>query len=95
MKLTTLLTVLFIGLKLAGVISWSWLWVLSPSWIPLALIVGILAVIMMFPAGRKALREKIRKDAQSRALNAIATTRAGSPERDQAVYSLMANLGKN
>jgi hypothetical protein len=27
---TTLLTVLFIGLKLTGTISWPWLWVLSP-----------------------------------------------------------------
>ena len=28
-----LLTVLFIGLKLTGHISWSWWWVLSPIWI--------------------------------------------------------------
>lgn len=28
-----LLTILFIGLKLTGVISWSWWWVLSPMWI--------------------------------------------------------------
>lgn len=27
-----LLAVLFIGLKLGGVIAWSWLWVLSPLW---------------------------------------------------------------
>lgn len=33
-----LLLLLFIGLKLAGVINWSWLWVLSPAWIPLALV---------------------------------------------------------
>lgn len=26
------LSLLFIGLKLGGVISWSWLWVLSPLW---------------------------------------------------------------
>jgi len=25
-----LLTILFIGLKLGGIINWSWLWVLSP-----------------------------------------------------------------
>ena len=29
----TVLELLFVGLKLAGVISWSWLWVLSPIWI--------------------------------------------------------------
>lgn len=27
-----LLGVLFIGLKLAGIIDWSWWWVLSPFW---------------------------------------------------------------
>ena len=35
------LTLLFIGLKLGKVISWSWLWVLSPIWISLVLIVVI------------------------------------------------------
>lgn len=34
-----LLTVAFIVLKLCGVITWSWWWVLSPMWLP---IVGIL-----------------------------------------------------
>ncbi len=28
-----LLTVLFIGLKLTGHITWPWVWVLSPLWI--------------------------------------------------------------
>lgn len=28
-----LLTILFIGLKLTGYITWSWWWVLSPIWI--------------------------------------------------------------
>lgn len=31
MKLTTALTVLFVGLKLTGYINWSWLLVLSPT----------------------------------------------------------------
>lgn len=34
---TTVLTMIFIVLKLVGVISWSWWWVLSPLWIGLAL----------------------------------------------------------
>jgi hypothetical protein len=29
-----MLTILFIGLKLTGNITWSWVWVLSPMWIP-------------------------------------------------------------
>jgi len=28
-----LLTLFFIGLKLAGSIAWSWWWVLSPLWL--------------------------------------------------------------
>lgn len=35
-----LLTILFIALKLTGVIGWSWWWVLAPSWIPVAIVVG-------------------------------------------------------
>lgn len=31
-----LLGVLFVGLKLGGVITWPWLWVLAPFWIPVA-----------------------------------------------------------
>lgn len=40
------LTLLFIGLKLGKVISWSWLWVLSPLWLGFALLV-LLAVIVV------------------------------------------------
>ena len=43
--LGTLLTVLFVGLKLCNVITWSWVWVLSPLWIGWALVIIILAII--------------------------------------------------
>jgi Flp pilus assembly protein TadB len=39
-----LLTIAFIVLRLCGVITWSWIWVLSPIWISAALIVGILLI---------------------------------------------------
>jgi hypothetical protein len=39
-----LLAVLFIGLKLTGVIAWSWWWVLCPLWIPLALVLAIFGI---------------------------------------------------
>lgn len=39
-----LLTIVFITLKLCGVIAWSWLWVLSPLWISAALVIGILLI---------------------------------------------------
>jgi hypothetical protein len=42
---TGLLAVLFIGLKLGHVIDWPWLWVLSPLWIPVALVLGVGAVV--------------------------------------------------
>lgn len=41
---TGLLTLLFIGLKLAGVIDWPWLWVLSPAWIS-TIVVAIIIII--------------------------------------------------
>ena len=30
------LTLIFVVLKLVGVIKWSWLWVLAPMWAPTA-----------------------------------------------------------
>ena len=49
------LTLIFIVLRLTGVIEWSWLWVLSPLWISaivsftlLILIVVIAAIITYF-----------------------------------------------
>lgn len=39
----SLLTVLFIGLKLCGVIDWSWIWVLSPYWIAIVVASAIYA----------------------------------------------------
>ena len=40
-----LLTIVFIVLKLIGKISWSWLWVLAPTWIPI--VIGIIAIIVL------------------------------------------------
>ena len=42
------LTIVFIVLKLCKVISWSWLWVLSPLWLPLVIGVVILFVCVIF-----------------------------------------------
>lgn len=39
-----ILTIVFVVLKLIGVISWSWLWVLSPIWITAGLVAIILAI---------------------------------------------------
>ena len=42
-----LLTVLFVGLKLTGHITWPWVWVLSPLWISALIGLTILAVIFI------------------------------------------------
>lgn len=34
-----LLAIVFISLKLAGSIAWSWWWVLSPLWLPWAVLI--------------------------------------------------------
>lgn len=39
------LAIVFITLKLVGVITWSWWWVLSPIWLPFVVALAILAVI--------------------------------------------------
>jgi hypothetical protein len=51
-----LLTVLFVGLKLTGYISWPWVWVLSPLWISALIgltVVGILLVLYLIAGGWK------------------------------------------
>lgn len=43
-----LLTIVFIVLKLLGIIEWSWVWVLSPLWIggfAALLIIAFLAIL--------------------------------------------------
>ena len=48
-----LLTIVFIVLKLCKVISWSWIWVFSPIWIPLALAITFVVVAMIISSIRK------------------------------------------
>ncbi len=44
------LTIAFIVLKLTGVIAWSWLWVLSPLWIPAAFVLAVVVLWLVFVA---------------------------------------------
>jgi hypothetical protein len=41
-----ILGLIFITLKLTGYITWSWLWVLAPFWIPIS--IGILIFLIVF-----------------------------------------------
>lgn len=40
-----LLTIAFIVLKLTKCIAWSWWWVLAPAWVPLAIVLVVLAIV--------------------------------------------------
>ena len=40
-------TLLFIALKLCGVIDWKWIWVLSPIWISISFLALIFLVIVV------------------------------------------------
>ena len=46
--ITTLLTIVFVVLKLCKVITWSWWWVLSPLWIVASIVVAIYVGCIVF-----------------------------------------------
>jgi len=41
LNLTAVLFIVFLILKLTGEIDWSWWWVTSPLWIPVAAVIGL------------------------------------------------------
>lgn len=43
-----ILGILFIALKLCGIITWSWLWVLAPFWVCSAFFVIVVLVCLIF-----------------------------------------------
>ena len=45
--IVSVLTIVFIVLKLLGVIQWSWIWVLSPIWISAVIAVAVFSVILL------------------------------------------------
>lgn len=45
---TTLLTIIFLVLKLCNVIGWSWIWVVSPIWITFGLLCILTPIIVLF-----------------------------------------------
>ena len=53
-NLFTTLGLIFIVLKLLDIITWSWLWVLSPFWIPFV----IVSVILLIIFGKSYLHKK-------------------------------------
>lgn len=61
-----LLTVAFIVLKLCGVISWSWWWVLSPLWITAMLFVAVVGTVAAVCIGASLIDEARQKSAAKR-----------------------------
>lgn len=45
--IVSVLTIIFVVLKLLGVIKWSWIWVLSPIWISAVIVVAVFSVILI------------------------------------------------
>lgn len=45
--LSSVLTIIFVVLKLVGVINWSWWWVLSPAWIGIGLWLIVVIIVAM------------------------------------------------
>lgn len=58
LSLTTLLTIIFVILKLCGVLSWSWWWVLSPLWGSLAIFIIVSVLIWLFCCIAATIEEK-------------------------------------
>lgn len=44
----SLLGIAFVVMKIMGYITWSWWWVLAPFWIPVAIAVTLIAILMFF-----------------------------------------------
>lgn len=55
---TGLLAIVFITLKLTGYIDWSWWWVLSPLWIPFAVVMTIIVLLAIFTNGKFYVRRR-------------------------------------
>ncbi|ROT10469.1 hypothetical protein ED388_04605 [Muribaculaceae bacterium Isolate-007 (NCI)] len=52
--LMVLLFIVFLVLKLTKVLTWSWWWITSPLWIPVAL--GLITLVFVMGAVIKAVR---------------------------------------
>lgn len=45
--LGTILTIVFVVLKLCGVINWAWVWVLAPLWISVVLTIIFVIIALV------------------------------------------------
>ena len=45
--IVSVLTIIFVVLKLLGAIKWSWIWVLSHIWISAVIVLAVFSVILI------------------------------------------------
>lgn len=57
-SLSMLFTVIFIVLKLCGVITWAWWWVLSPLWGSVAIFIIVSAFVCLCGCIAETIEEK-------------------------------------
>lgn len=74
-----LLYVYIVALKLTGIVTLSWIWVLSPIWIPAAVVLAILLIVLVVAVvkvltkkAEKEVEQAIRKDALAADIDAEA-----------------------
>lgn len=54
------MTSLFIILRILSLISWPWVWVMAPFWIPTA-IIAIILTVMLFVAAFRDRKEAMKR----------------------------------
>lgn len=58
LSLTTILTIIFVILKLCGVLSWAWWWILSPLWGSIAIFIIVAVLVWLFGCIAVTIEEK-------------------------------------
>lgn len=58
---TSLIQIVFILLKLFNVINWSWILVLSPTWITIGIVLVLIISYCIFYLGQSQLDEKLKE----------------------------------
>lgn len=59
-----LMFLMFLGLKISGLIDWSWWWVFAPLWVPIALVIGFFGIAFVVMALSVPFRGRNLKNAQ-------------------------------
>jgi hypothetical protein len=59
--LPSVLTIVFVVMKLTHVIAWSWVWVLSPTWIVVTVAIGVVILLAVLDRGVRKDHKGIRR----------------------------------